>query len=311
MSGIQRYLYPILILALCASPPAFGQSASGEATATSSPVDALVLKRKIAVERFSNSTRYGRALLLPGELDPVEHQVTDILMARLIESNSFIIFEAPKSAKQGNAETSIQVKGTPFLDAVVVGSVTELGRRTEGKAGFLNSTVRQIATAKVDIRLVDARTGQAFFSTSGTGSAQLEAKEVAGFGSVASYDSSLIDRALSAAIADVASNVIQKLTAKRWETNVLDITGSKLFISGGPAQRLRIGQKLRLEEVGKTIVSNQTGTSITLPGRALGVIEIQSFFGDTPETEGAQAIVVEGAVGNVPISSLVVREIER
>lgn len=289
--------------------PAYGQGLADPTTVMTGQSESLVLKRKIAIERFTNSTRYGRALLLPGELDPVETQVTDIVMARLIESNAFILFESSRSANNGGGEVGGRPKNQPFVDSIVVGSVTELGRRAEGRAGFLNSTVRQIATAKVEIRLVDPKTGQAFFTTSGTGTSQLEAKEVAGFGSAATYDSALIDRALAAAIADVATNVIQKLSSKSWETSVLSISGPDVFISGGPAQRLQIGQKLRVEEAGKAVTSAQTGTIITLPGRYLGTIEVKSFFGETPETEGSVASVVEGNFGGTPISNLVVKEI--
>jgi len=309
-----KALCGLSLLLLAISPfvalPAAAQALSESTKAVSGQTEPLVLKRKIGIERFTNSTRYGRALLLPGELDPVETQVTDILMARLIESNAFILFEAPKSGGTQGGEAENRPKGQPFLDSIVVGSVVELGRRAEGRAGFLNSTVRQIATAKVEIRLVDPKTGQAFFTTSGTGTSQLEAKEVAGFGSAATYDSALIDRALAAAIADVATNVIQKLSSKNWETSVLSISGPDIFISGGPSQRLQIGQKLRVEEAGKAVLSSQTGTIITLPGKYLGTIEIKSFFGESPETEGSIASMVDGNIGSNSISILVVREIK-
>ncbi len=310
MTAIRGLSLILLAILPCFALPAYGQALADSTKAVAGQAETLVLKRKIAIERFTNSTRYGRALLLPGELDPVETQVTDILMGRLIESNAFILFEAPKSNVMQNGESGTKPKGQAFLDSIVVGSVTELGRRAEGRAGFLNSTVRQIATAKVEIRLVDPKTGQAFFTTSGTGASQLEAKEVAGFGSVASYDSALIDRALAAAIADVATNVIQKLSSKTWETSVLSISGPEVFISGGPAQRLQVGQKLRVDEAGRAVMSAQTGTIITLPGKYLGTIEIKSFFGDTPETEGSIASVVDGNLGSTPISNLVVKEIK-
>jgi hypothetical protein len=48
----------------------------------------LVLKRRIAIGRFSNATLYGRALLLPGEQDPLANQAGDMLAARLVETSS-------------------------------------------------------------------------------------------------------------------------------------------------------------------------------------------------------------------------------
>jgi curli biogenesis system outer membrane secretion channel CsgG len=269
--------------------------------------DGLQLKRKVAVARFTNATRYGRALLLPGEADPVENQATDILVARLVETNAFIISDRDTSLIGAPNATSTTPK-FGGLDAVVVGSVTELGRRAEGRAGFLNSTVRQIATAKVDIRLVDPRTNQAFFSTSGTGTATLEAKEVAGFGSVASYDSALIDRAISAAISDVSTNLIQNLQARQWSTDVLDVHGSEAMISGGQSQGLRVGQELVVEEAGRAVTSAQSGSIITLPGRQVARVQVVSFFGATGAGEGSVVRLLNGNLTGVATTNLRVLE---
>jgi len=72
-----------------------------------------------------------------------------------------------------------------------------LGRSTTGKSGFLSGTKVQTAHAKVEIRLVDVRTGYVFFTASGAGDASTESGEVAGFGSKADYDATLNDRAIA------------------------------------------------------------------------------------------------------------------
>jgi curli biogenesis system outer membrane secretion channel CsgG len=146
------------------------------------PVHA-VLKRKIAVGRFTNSTRYGKALLLDVERDPLADQAADMLMARLVDTGEFIVFER-KDVEALAREQALGVSSKMVgADTLLVGSVTEFGRKVEGKSGFLNSQMRQVASATVEVRLVDVATGQAFFSTSGSGSASVEAGEVVGFGS--------------------------------------------------------------------------------------------------------------------------------
>lgn len=266
----------------------------------------LTLKRKVAISRFSNSTNYGKALLLPGENDPRTTQATDALMSRLTEAGTFILFDNEIASKINGGDA----KATNGIDAVIVGSITELGRRAEGKAGFLNSNIRQVATAKVDIRLIDAKSGVSFFSTSGTGTAFIEAKEVAGFGAVSSYDSSLIDKAISAAIADTASNIIQKLNNRSWSTDILTIQNSKIYISGGEKQGLKKGQILAVEEKGQQIVSGQTGSTITLPGKQIARISINEFFGDTEFNEGSIATVIEGTISDKDISKYIVKEMK-
>lgn len=260
-----------------------------------------VFKRKVAIGRFSNSTRYGKALLIEGEADPLAKQASDMLTARLVDSGKFIVFERSDmdslAREQSAAGLSNQLVG---VDSLIVGSVTEFGRKTEGKSGFLNSKMKQVASATVEVRLVDVRTGQAFFSTKGEGSASVEVGEVAGFGSKAGYDSTLNDKAISAAISDLMTNVLNRLGERRWHSDVLKATGLQVIISGGPSQGLSIGDRLSLETRGETLTSGQSGLPITLPGQKVADLEVVSFFGEDASSEGAIARVVSGdATGDI------------
>jgi curli biogenesis system outer membrane secretion channel CsgG len=266
------------------------------------------LKRKVAVGRFSNSTRYGKALLIEAERDPLADQAADMLTARLIDSGQFLVFERSDLDVVSREQAGVDAAKLVGVDALLVGSVTEFGRKIEGKAGFLNSKTRQVASATVEVRLVDVRTGQAFFSTTGSGSASVEVGEVAGFGSKAGYDSTLNDKAISAAISDLMTNVIQKLQERRWFTDVLQVRGDQLYLSGGPAQGLKIGDALAVEARGETVTSGQSGLPITLPGNTVARLEVTSFFGDTPESEGTVARIVQGQVPAADLKRLRVVE---
>ena len=303
-----------LALSACATPAPVSVVAAVATTSPQARVAALesvtpTLKRKIAIGRFSNSTNYGRALLVDGQKDPLAEQASDMLMTRLVDTGQFLIFERSdldvvkaEAAISGNAP---QIVG---VDALVVGSVTEFGRQTEGQVGFLSSTKRQTASATVEIRLVDARTGLAFFSTSGKGTASVEAGEVAGFGSRAAYDSTLNDRAIGAAVSDLTTNVIQRLQERPWTTDVLDVSGSQVQISGGPRQGLKIGDAFTVEARGKTVISGQTGLPISLPGTEVARIKIMAFFG-SGDAEGATAQITSGSISTAQRASLVVREV--
>jgi curli biogenesis system outer membrane secretion channel CsgG len=278
-----------------------------EALPSASAVSQPLLKRKIAIGRFSNTTRYGKALLLDSEKDPLADQAADMLTARLVDSGKFIVFDRGDldglQREQEAAGLSTKLTG---VDTLVVGSVTEFGRKVEGKSGFLNSKMRQTASATVEVRLVDVQTGRAFFSTKGTGSASVEVGEVAGFGSKAGYDSTLNDKAISAAISDLMTNVLQRLQERRWSSDVLQVRGGQVFISGGPAQGLKIGDRLKLETRGEVLTSAQTGLPIRLPGQSVATLEIVSFFGDDSESEGAVTRIVDGQAVGDPKTFLVV-----
>lgn len=273
-------------------------SAAEAAVAQAEPVQHAGLKRRVAVGRFTNSTPYGRLLQSPGQADPIATQAGDMLVNALTASQHFFVFERADLTAL-NAERVISDAAAQNLvgvDALLLGSVTQLGRRNEGKEGFLNSQRRQAVNATVEIRLVDVRTGRVFFSTSGAGEATTETGEVAGFGTRAGYDSTLNDRAIAAAINDTMTNVINQLQQRAWFTDILRVSGDTVFVSGGPSQGLRAGDRFRVETTGETVVSAQSGLPITLPGAVVAEIELTGFFGDSPDTEGATARVVSGGL---------------
>ena len=81
-----------------------------------------------------------------------------------------------------------------------------------------------------------------------------------------------------------------------------------VFISGGPSQGLKVGDRLAVETRGDTVTSRQTGLPITLPGEHLAEIEVASFFGESASGEGAVARVVSGSVTGHDTKDLVVLE---
>jgi curli biogenesis system outer membrane secretion channel CsgG len=160
-------------------------------------------KRKIAIGRFTNETNYGRALMTDDDYNLIGKQASDMLASKLIKSEMFLVFERPDIKRIENEQKLLNDSQLIGVDTLIVGSVTEFGRSIGGKVGFLSSTKMQTARAKVDVRLVDVKTGLAFFSAIGAGEASTESGEIAGYGSRADYDATLNDRAISSAISDV------------------------------------------------------------------------------------------------------------
>ena len=265
-------------------------------------------KRKIAIARFTNETNYGRALLTDEEYDRIGKQSSDMLMSRLIQSNNFLVFERPDLS---NLEKELDLSQDPKLigvDVLIVGSVTEFGRSVGGKSGFLSNTKVQTAKAKVDIRLLDVKTGHAFFSAIGSGEASTESGEVAGFGSRAAYDATLNDSAIAAAITDVVDELISKLDERPWRTDILEIQGKQVFISGGKTQGLKKGDILKVMQRTKVIKSEQSGFDIELPSKQVGEIIVENFFGDNEINEGSICTILNGIIDSNILNQLFVTE---
>jgi curli biogenesis system outer membrane secretion channel CsgG len=258
--NIRNIVAASALLALCAcavaGPPTVKREGTSSRDAQIKAQQALPLppakrfKRKIAIGRFSNETRYGRSLLRDQHGDPLGKQALDILSNQLVATGRFLVFERPdlERIEKEQSRTGGSLVG---VDALVLGSITAFGRSTTGKTGFLSATKLQLARAKVDIRLADVRSGLVFFSTSGSGQATMESGQVAGFGSRAKYDATLNDKALTAAISETVNQLVTKLEARAWRTDILKVEGKRVFISGGERQGLKVGDELVIVREGE------------------------------------------------------------
>lgn len=268
---------------------------------------APTLKRKIALGRITNETHYGQSLLRDRDGDPLGKQVTDLFSKALAESGSYLVFERPDIGKiQAEGRLTQQAPDLIGVDALIIGSLTEFGRKTVGSSGFVSSSKKQVAFAKVDIRMVDTRTGHVFFATSGAGEASNEVASTFGFGSRADYDGTLNDTAIRQAVSEAVNRLSVELDRRPWTTAILKTEGQRVFISGGRSQGLQPGMQLAVQTAGERIKSPQTGAMVTLPGRKVAQLRVDSLFGDSELDEGAVASVVSGDLGNHPASALVV-----
>jgi len=244
------------------------------------------------------------------DFDRLGKQASDMLSSRLVKSGNFLVFERT-DAKKILQEQSLSGGGLVGVDTAIVGSVTEFGRSISGKSGFMSSTKVQLAKAKVDIRLVDIKTGQAYFSATGAGEASTESGEIAGYGSRAEYDATLNDRAIAAAITDVIDKLISTLDERAWRTDILEYRDSQVFISGGSRQGIKVGDTLRVMVSGQKIKSKQTGMEISLPGKQVATIRVLSFFGESENEEGSLCEIESGNLDAALVAKYHVEEVKK
>lgn len=269
------------------------------------------LKRKVCVARFTNETLYGKSALLGQSNDLIGRQASDILMSRLTQAGQFVLFERNDSDRILEALDAGRLSelGLP-ADHLILGSVSEFGRETVGEAGFLSRTKRQRAHARVNVRLVEVRTGRVLFATEGAGEAVSEVGTTFGIGTRAGYDTSLNDQAISAAIGKVVANLYENLLDQPWQSYVLRITGSEALIGGGRSQGLAVGQRMDVWQRGETVVNPQTNMEIELPGTRVAMLLVAEVLGETPDQELSRCTIVEGNLQGIDLADLVVKETE-
>ena len=241
------------------------------------------IKRKVAIGRFSNETQYAKGLFYDKENDPMRKQALDILSAKLAASGKFLLLE------REDLDLLVAEAGPEMdkigADYIILGSITEYGRKTEGQQKVFSSTKTQTVEAAVSIRLVEVRTGLIIYSEEAKGSAELSTKQTLGLGSTAGYDATLSDKAISDAISKLVDKIIDRCMDKPWRSYILSAEDGAYIISGGGSQGLTAGDTFNVYKKGKIVKNPQTGMNVELPGTKVGTVTIISSFGDTIENE--------------------------
>lgn len=245
-----------------------------------------VIKRKVAIGRFSNETQYAKGIFYDKENDPMGKQALDILSAKLAATGKFLLLERGDLASLlEEAKKSENGLATIGADYMIIGSITEFGRKNVGKSGVFSSTKSQIVEAAVAVRLVDVSTGLIIYSDEGKGMAELTTRTTLGVGGKADYDATLSDKAISEAIGQLVENIINKCTDKPWRTFFLSYDNDAQLIAGGASQGIKVGDVFSVKTKGKKVKNPQTGVMIELPGKQIGTVTVSQTSGDTPETE--------------------------
>ena len=268
-----KHTVKFILMASLALLMALPMSAQGEKT----------IKRKVAIGRFSNETQYAKGLFYDKDNDPMRKQALDILSSKLASSGKFILLEREDlDVLVAEAGESMNKIGA---DYIILGSITEFGRKTEGQQKVFSSTKTQTVEAGVSIRLVEAATGLIIYSDEAKGYAETSSKTTLGIGGSAGYDATLSDKAISSALSQLVENIINKCMDKPWKSYILSIEDGSYIISGGASQGLAAGDTFFVYKKGKVVKNPQTGLDVELPGTKTGTVTILQSIGDTPETE--------------------------
>jgi len=304
-----------LLLGLCAlmSVSAFAQKeiVQVESQQTTVNDDSRTIKRKVAVGRFSNETQYAKGAFYDKDNDPMGKQALDILSAKLAATEKFILLERNDlSSLLSEVEKGGQAMQGIGADYLIIGSITEYGRKNTGEQKVFSNTKTQTVEAAVSIRLVDVSTGLIIYSDEAKGSAETSTKSTLGVGGAAGFDATLSDKAISAAISQLVENIVNKCTDKPWRTFFLAYEEDAILIAGGASQGLNNGDTFIVKTKGKSVKNPQTGIMVELPGKRIGKVEVLMTGGDTPETEYSFVSVIAGEIDATKLDNYIIEEVK-
>jgi curli biogenesis system outer membrane secretion channel CsgG len=230
-------------------------------------------KLRVGIVDFVNKSSYGAGRL--------GTSASDILTTELFKTGAFILVERDRLkqvlgeqalGQTGvvNAETAAQAGKVLGLNALVTGSISQFGVSTAGADYGVYKQKVQTAKCAVDVRVVDASTGQLLFADSGKGEFERKAQEVLGLGTRAGYDETLGQEALRSAITKFMDNLVQKLQSVEWSGAVAMVSGTDVYINAGRDVGLNPGDILMVQTLGQEIVDPQTKVVL---GRTRGSVK--------------------------------------
>ena len=250
-------------------------------------------RRRVAVSEFDNKTIYGKNRL--------GGAAADILTTELVRADRFIMLERArinavlKEQKLGmemlvDPNTAARVGKMLGAQAVVVGTISKFGVKTEGKDVGFYKRKTQIAECGVDVRIIDTNTARILFAEAGEATVSKTVKEIFGAGGKASYDETLEQDAMRKAVQDVIGKVIRNLVEEPWFCSVADVDEDTIVLDAGGKSGLEVDSELKVYHLGREIKSPTTGLVIGRKRTRAGTLRVSSHMGE----DASLAETVEG-----------------
>jgi hypothetical protein len=240
------------------------------------PFFQMGFKRKVAILDFENNTTYKDekigetvAKKLSDKLEATQRVVTldKIVVSEMLKREGFKFesFSDLSAVKRAHQSLGIQ--------AFVLGMVTDVSILSSKTAEASDEEVA-FATAKVEIRLIDASTGNMLKTFIGRSPI---------FGTKESGENSrgkAVLKAIEFGLDDVLDGFLRQLDLLDWTTTIAKVEGENVYLNAGKLSGIRIGDTLEVFEPGKEIFHPTTNLSLGwTTGKLKGIIKISELFG--------------------------------
>jgi curli biogenesis system outer membrane secretion channel CsgG len=240
--------------------------------------------------------------------------LTEILTTALINTGRFVVLERQQmqaviaeqdlnAAGRVNKETGAAQGHLIGAQAMINGDITGYSYTQQSIGGSALNLIKNMkvgasrvsASVIVDLRLIDAATGEVLASAKGNGSASStgvaadlikEDQQVSASGSW----STPLGQASRAAITKVVAQLVADMPEPRWSAKVVEVRDGVVYLNAGTDGGVSPGVVLEVYEVQEALIDPDTGKNLGAPDKLLGEIQIE-----TVQAGFSTAKVVTGA----------------
>ena len=93
------FLAPLLLGTMSLTPAIAQERGISSSAASMQSENEVTVKRRVAIGRFTNETRYGQTLLRDSDIDPLGKQAADIMAAYLVQTGPLWFLSGPTFQK--------------------------------------------------------------------------------------------------------------------------------------------------------------------------------------------------------------------
>lgn len=223
--------------------------------------------------------------------------ITEMLTTALAETGRFVVLEravlqeilaeqdfgALGRVTQQTAAQQGQLLG---VQALITGSITEYNYTSSSLGGNVSVFNRVSAGAQqlkamvaLDMRLIDAETGEILASKRGDGTAT--ARTVSAEVTISDKDfstavaaSTPLGKATREAIEEIVEAIVEELAGVRWSGRVIDVRDNLVYINAGSNAGVEQGMEFEVYEEQEALIDPETGLNLGAPERLIGVLRV-------------------------------------
>jgi curli biogenesis system outer membrane secretion channel CsgG len=240
--------------------------------------------------------------------------LTEMLTTTLITTGRFVVLERQQmqavvaeqdlnSAGRVNKETGAAQGHLIGAQAMITGDITGYSYTQQALGGNALNVIKGLkvdasrvkAAVVIDLRMVDAATGEVLASAKGSGSASSTGvatditKDDQQISATGAWSTPL-GQASRAAIAKVVEQLVAGMPEPRWSAKVVDVRDGVVYLNAGADAGVSKGQVLQVYEIQPDLIDPDTGKNLGAPDKLLGEIRIE-----TVQTGFSTASIVTGS----------------